>query len=120
MARWRGNLQAPFTRLPFMHKRRVKPAEADWAPPVERGSEGQAIRLSLFSTWLSGSALLVLQLKCRACAFGPFLLDLGFPGNRHDTQRRDTVAFAAQHPEAEAVKGEALAAFGNRAGFVNY
>src|SRR5487761_2323851 len=38
---------------------------------------------------------------------------------RLDAQRGDAIALAPQHPEPEAVEGEALAHFGNRARLVN-
>src|SRR5258708_13178519 len=48
-----------------------------------------------------------------------FLLDLGLARHRHDPQRGDAVALAAHHAEAQALEGEALAAFPDRARLVD-
>ena len=47
------------------------------------------------------------------------LPDLRAPRQRRDAQRGDAVALAAQHAEAEAVEGEALARLGDRARLVD-
>src|SRR5580704_11275275 len=59
-------------------------------------------------------------LKRRPCPLRLFLLDLGLARHRHDPKCGDAVALAAQHAEAEAVKGKTLAAFGDRAGLVDH
>src|SRR5215475_7401782 len=58
-------------------------------------------------------------LKCRACPLGLGILELGLARHRDNTERGDTVALTAQHAKAEAMEGEALAALGDRARFVN-
>src|SRR5947209_13995774 len=62
------------------------------------------------------------KLKCRSRLrlFLSRAARLGLARQRHDAQRGDTVALAAQHAEAEAVEGETLAALGNRARLVNH
>src|SRR6185437_2683335 len=60
------------------------------------------------------------SLKCGAGSLGLEILELGVARHRDDAQRGDAVALAAEHPKAEAMEGEALAALGNRTCFMNH
>src|ERR1700730_6990440 len=62
----------------------------------------------------------VSRLKRRARALRLFLFDFGLARHRHDPQRGDAVALAAQDAEAEAVEGETLAPLGDRTRLVNH
>src|SRR4051812_20811283 len=111
MRRWRRNSRAPCTRLRSGRRRRARPAEVSGLDLNRRPALGkQLLRLRRQPLDRSKSGP------------GPLwfsLLDLGFAG-RHDPQRGDAVALAAQDAEAEAVEGETLAAFRDRAGLVDH
>src|SRR3982074_3542060 len=66
------------------------------------------------------TTLQTLKRRARLRLFFPSPSSFGLARHRHDTQRGDAVALAAQHAEAEAVESKTLAAFGNRARLVDY
>src|SRR3954451_10115890 len=60
------------------------------------------------------------RLKRRSRALRLSLLDFRLTRHRDNAQRRDAVALAAENAKAEAVEGETLAAFRNRARLVDH
>src|SRR6266403_6395300 len=101
MGHYRRNSQVPYTRWRFMRRRRGKQAESSRFP-------GEALQGRIRKS------------KRSPRPFRLFLLDLGLARHRHDPQRGDAVALAAQHAEAEAVEGKTLAAFRDRARLMNH
>src|SRR6202795_4146065 len=104
MRRWRGNWLAPSTRWRSRRRRREKPSR-----PTRHQASASA------SPMTKGNAS-----KRRSCPLRLLFLDLGLASDRGDPQRGDAVAFAAQDAEAEAVEGETLAAFRDRARLVDH
>src|SRR5258705_9569557 len=101
MRRYRRNSQVPFTRWRFMRRRRGRQAEIFFTLPGGPYREGE-------------------KLKRRSRPLRLFLLDLGLARHRHNPERGDAVALAAQNAEAEAVEGKTLAAFRDRARLVDH
>src|SRR5207244_10638930 len=62
----------------------------------------------------AGRRLTLPASKCRAGALRLGLFCFRLPRHRDNTERGNAVALPTQHAKAEAVEGEALAAFGDR------
>src|SRR5258708_501863 len=126
---WPGNLPEACTRwqsrrrprgkaearpLPYPPCRHAPRKRGIQQPATSRLEPGQHGVLEM-TTDLCGYAprLTKRRLKRRARPLRPFLLGLGLALHRHDPQRRNPVALAAQDTEPETVERETLAALWN-------
>src|SRR5690348_10229178 len=132
MQHWRVSLQVPCMRSPFTPNLQAKADSKLYIPhPEERhkprfegcGPTGGLMVLPAMRSIVRRRRFAAPHhevLKCGARALGRALFDRAVPRHRHDAQRGDAVALPPQYAETEAVEGETLAAFGDRARFVDH